>query len=150
MSKATAIHKIAIASLLLTSAPAAACSIDIRPLRERVEQIRSDRELLRLRGTFHLLEVQGEPINDPERPGWLRNARILGTVVTEDGRRFETAHSAPNSLLFEELPCLEITYFLPTRDSRGIFYLSRTRPEGRHQLLHQDAPRRADRFRTRR
>lgn len=133
----------------LPAAPAFACSMDWSPIRQRVYEIRRDPELIRVRGTFVLDEVRGEPLNDPERPGWLRDAHFIGHIVTRTGRIYPTVHPARNVLLEEEITCFIGTYMLPEADGPGIFYLRRDLPDGRHEVLHMDAVRRADRFRTR-
>lgn len=131
------------------AAPALACSMDWSPLRQRVYEIRRDPELIRVRGNFVWEEVRGEPLNDPERAGWLRDAKIIGRVVTRTGRIYPTIHPARNDLLEEEITCFIGTYMLPQADGPGIFYLRRDQKNGRHEILHMDAVRRADRFRTR-
>ncbi|QJQ33095.1 hypothetical protein GV829_12140 [Sphingomonas lacunae] len=129
----------------LPAAPAFACSMDWSPIRQRVYEIRRDPELIRVRGTFVLEEVRGEPL----RPGWLRDAHLIGHIVTRTGRIYPTVHPARNVLLEEEITCFIGTYMLPQADGPGIFYLRRDQQDGRHEILHMDAVRRADRFRTR-
>lgn len=142
----------ALALLLLVApaGPAAACSLDMRPTWDRIERIRQDRDLIRVTGVYRLEEVRGEPLGDPERPGWVRNGVMIGRVELNDGRVFRTFHAAPNQLLEEELTCLEVTYQLPRGNTtRAIFYIARRWRDGRQELMHMDALRRADRFRTR-
>jgi hypothetical protein len=140
---------LAMVALAAPAATALACSMDWSPIRQRVYEIRRDPELIRVRGTFVLEEVRGEPLNDPQRPGWLRDARIIGHIVTRTGRIYPTVHPARNDLLEEEITCFVGTYMLPQADGPGIFYLRRDQQDGRHEILHMDAIRRADRFRTR-
>jgi hypothetical protein len=136
--------------VFLPASPAAACSLDLRPTRDRIESIRQDRDLIRVTGVYRLDEVRGEPLNDPERPGWLRNATLIGRVELADGRVFRTFHAAPNELLEQELTCISVTYQLPRGNSeRAIFYIARRWRDGRQELMHMDALRRADRFRIR-
>lgn len=146
--------RVAVALLLLLAvvpaSPAAACSLDMRPTWDRIERIRQDRDLIRVTGVYRLEEVQGEPLGDPERPGWIRNGVMLGRVELADGRVFRTFHPAPNILLEQELTCISVIYQLPRGDSeRAIFYIARRSRDGRQELMHMDALRRADRFRTR-
>jgi hypothetical protein len=139
-------------AMLATAAPAvpaAACSGDWSPLRQRVYEIRHDPELIRVRGTFVWEEVRGEPLNDAERPGWLRDAKIIGHIVTRTGRIYPTIHPARNQLLEEESLCFVGGYLLPEGNGPGIFYLRRDQQNGRHEILHADPVRRSDRFRTR-
>jgi hypothetical protein len=132
------------------ASPAAACSLDMRPTWDRIERIRQDRALIRVTGVYRLEEVRGQPLNDPERPGWVRNGVMIGRVELTDGRVFRTIHAAPNMLLEEELTCIAVTYQLPRGDtSPAIFYIARQWRDGRQELMHMDALRRADRFRTR-
>jgi hypothetical protein len=137
-------------TLLATGSAAVACTLDMRPTWDRVNNIRQDRELIRVRGVYQLEDVRGEPLNDPERPGWVRNGTMIGRVELADGRVFQTYHAAPNTALEEELTCVAITYQLPRGNTgRAIFYISRQQRDGRHLLVHMDALNRADRFRTR-
>lgn len=133
-----------------SASPAVACTLDMRPTWDRIESIRHDRELIRVTGVYRLEGVQGEPLNDPERPGWVRNGVMLGRVELADGRVFRTFHAAPNELLEQELTCISVTYQLPRGNTtRAIFYIARRWRDGRQELMHMDALRRADRFRTR-
>lgn len=143
------ISMLAVLVTIAPATPAAACSMDWGPIRQRVYEIRRDPELIRVRGTFVLEEVRGEPLNDPERPGWLRDAQIVGHIVTRTGRIYQTIHPARNMLLEEEFTCLVGTYLLPEGNGPGIFYIQRDQQNGRHPILHADRVRRSDRFRTR-
>jgi hypothetical protein len=144
------IHTAVALTLLAIGSAAVACSLDMRPTWERVNSIRQDRELIRVRGVYRLEEVRGEPLNDPERPGWVRNGVMIGRVALADGRMFRTHHAAPNTALEEELTCVAITYQLPRGNTnRAIFYISRRQRDGRQELVHMDALTRSDRFRTR-
>ena len=115
--------------------PAHACSFDMRPVRERVEMIKSDPEVRRVKGVFRWEEVRGEPMDDPKYPGWLRDAKILGRVETLGGSRFETVHPAPDQMT----TCYVGAYFKPETDASGIFYISRKKTDGRYELLHWEA-----------
>ena len=118
--------------IALAATGAAACSMDMRPVRERVEQIKADPGVRLVKGVFHFEEIRGEPMNDPDYPGWLLDAVILGKVETLRGTAFETSHAAPD----ESTTCYVGTYFKPGGDASGIFYLSRRKKDGRYELLH--------------
>jgi hypothetical protein len=118
----------------LAATGAVACSMDMRPVRERVEKIKADPDVRLVKGVFHFEEVRGEPMNDPDHPGWLLDAVILGKVETLRGTAFETAHAAPD----ESTTCYVGTYFKPVTEASGTFYLSRRKTDGRYELLHWD------------
>ncbi len=119
----------------LAGSPAAACSMDMRPVHERIERIKTDPDVRLVKGAFHFEQVRGEPVNNPDLPGWLQNAEILGKVETRRGTAFETVHAAPD----ESTTCYVGTYFKPISDASGIFYLSRRKTDGRYELLHWEA-----------
>lgn len=106
--------------------------MDMRPVRERIEEVKADPEVRLVKGIFHLEEVRGKPMNDPDYPGWLLDAVVLGKVETLRGTAFETSHAAPD----QTTTCYVGTYFKPEGDASGTFYLSRRKANGRYELLH--------------
>lgn len=108
-------------ALPLATVPARACSVGNPPAPTAAERIAGRTDIRAVRGTLGLQVVgsggQGEP------------QRVLAYISTESGKGIEVAY------LYDPIWVICEIYYLPQADATGTFYLSRTRRDGRYELI---------------
>lgn len=105
----------------LQAVPVQSCSKADPQAPTAAERIASRTDLRAVSGTFGLQAVEGSQPGKPQR--------VLAYISTEPGKGIEVAY------LFDPLQVACGNYHLPQGDATGTFYLSRTRRDGRYELI---------------
>lgn len=95
------------------------------------DEIKTRYDVREVRGTFRLAELTGRRFTDEEGVQWIQNGIYEGTIEPRRGKPWRTFHPAPDM----RTTCYAGTYFKPTADARGTFWISRKKVDGRYQIL---------------
>ena len=95
------------------------------------EEIKKRYDVREVRGVFRLSELTGHRFTDEDGSEWIENAVFEGTIEPRRGKPWRTYHPAPDM----RTTCYVGSYFKPTADAEGTFWISRKKVDGRYQIL---------------
>jgi hypothetical protein len=94
-------------------------------------EIKRRADVRRVEGVFTLKELVGERHTDPEGIDWVSDGKFIGALESKNGVIRNTVHEAPD----DTTTCRYGSYFKPEANAKGSFWISRTKKDGRYQIL---------------
>lgn len=112
---------LSVLALPLATVSAQACSVGNPPAPTAAERIAGRTDIRAVRGTLGLQVIGSGGQGKPQR--------VQAYISTESGKGIEVAY------LYDPIWVICEIYYLPQADAIGTFYLSRTRRDGRYELI---------------
>jgi hypothetical protein len=121
----------------LPTAPANACTVQWKKGKSPKE-VRRSLNIRKIKGTYKLDELAGRGGIDEDGEEVVYNARFLGTITSESGKKWKTVHEPVQET---GISCVDVKvaeFMQPKRDAQGIFWVEIRTRRGRHKLRDWD------------